>query len=103
MATLKLSANNSSYVQITLTNPVDSSFINDATVTGIIYNPDGTEAVASFSIAYVAASDGIYRATVAPSANIVNGKTYKVVIDSTTPDSLTGHWECCVAASKEDC
>lgn len=100
MSTLELSEGNSSYVQITLTNPIDGGFINDATVTGEILNPDDTEAVASFSIPYVAASDGIYRATIAPSADIVNGKTYKVIINSSTPDSLVGYWECCVEATK---
>jgi len=102
MATVKLSEGNSSYVQITLTNPLDSTAINDATVTGIIYKPDGSEAVPLFSLSYVAASSGVYRATVAPDADIVNGVTYKITINSTSPDSLVGHWECCAKAAKAD-
>lgn len=94
MATIQLSEGNSSYVQITLTNPITSLFINDATVTGKIDNFDGTEAVPSFSMPYVAASDGIYRATLAPDVDIINGKYYKVIIDSVGVDSLVGHWEC---------
>jgi hypothetical protein len=100
MATIELSADNSIYVQITLTNALTAAFINDATVTGQIDNFDGTEAVASFSMPYVAASDGIYRATLAPDVDIVNGKRYTVIIDSTGTDSLIGHWECSAVATK---
>jgi len=100
MSTILLSEGNSFYVQITLTNPLDSTFINDATVTGKIDNFDDTEAVPSFSIPYVAASSGIYRATLAPDVDIINGKTYKVIIDSVGSDGLVGHWECTVVATK---
>ena len=94
MATIVLSADNSTYVQITLTNPITLAAINDATVTGQIDNIDDTEAVPSFSMAYVAASDGIYRATLAPDVDIVNGDYYKIIIDSTGTDSLVGKWIC---------
>jgi hypothetical protein len=100
MATIVLSAGNSHYVQITLTNPLTSAFINDATVTGQIDNLDDTEAVPSFSMPYIAASDGIYRATLAPDVDIINGKRYKIIIDSTGTDSLVGRWVCTELATE---
>jgi len=103
MASIQISEGNSLYVQIALTNPVTSAFINDATVTGQINNNDDTEAVALFSMPYVTSSDGIYRATVAPDTDIVDGKTYKVIIDSVGADLLVGHWSCSVIATKAEC
>jgi len=103
MTTLTLAAGNSIYVQITLTNPITSAFINDATVTGEINNTNGGEAIASFSMPYVTASDGLYRATLTPDADIIDGKTYNVVIDSVGADSLIGHWTCPVTAAKLVC
>lgn len=91
---ITLSAGNSAYVQITLTNPITLVSIDDATVTGQIDNIDDTEAVPSFSMPYVSGSAGIYRATIAPDADIINGKFYKVIIDSVGADSLVGHWVC---------
>jgi hypothetical protein len=99
MATIELAADNSIYVQITLTNALTSEFINDATVTGKIDNIDDTQAVASFSMPYVAASDGIYRATLAPDVDIIDGKYYKIIIDSTA-GGLVGHWECTKQATE---
>jgi len=100
MATIVLSAGNSTFVQITLTNPITLAPINDATVVGQIDKIDGSEAVPSFSMPYIAASDGIYRATLAPDVDIVNGNSYKIIIDSTGVDSLIGHWECIELAVK---
>lgn len=103
MATLELKEGNSSYVQITLTNPIDGAFINDATVTGQILDASDAVVEPSFAMPYMAASDGIYRATIAPNALIINGNTYKVVINSATPDSLVGNWECTVKATNDCC
>ena len=100
MATNVLSADNSIYVQITLSNPITDAFINDATVTGKIDREDGTEAVPSFPIPYVAASDGIYRTTLAPDVDIQNGLSYRVIIDALGADLLVGHWECIQKATK---
>lgn len=103
MATLQLAADNSTYVQIALTNPIDSSFINNATVTGEILDTSDAVVIAPFSIPYVAASDGIYRATLAPDAGIINGITYKIPIDSTNPDGLVGFWDPLVKAKSLSC
>lgn len=103
MATLELQEGNSSYVQIVLTNPIDGAFINDATVTGQILDASDSVVESTFAMPYVTASDGVYRATVAPNVLIVNGSTYKVIIDSTTPESLIGHWECTVKATGDCC
>jgi len=97
---IQLSEGNSTYIQITLTNPITSAAINDATVTGRIDNYDDTVAVPSFSMPYVSASSGIYRATLGVDADIINGQRYKVIIDSVGSDSIVGHWECVNVATK---
>lgn len=100
MTALKLSENNSSYIQIALSNPVGGEFVNDATVTGRIDDASNNVIVPTFAMIYVTASDGLYRATAAPNAGIVDGKTYKVIINATGVSGLVGAWECLVKASK---
>lgn len=102
MTTLILNPDNSAFVQITLTNPVAGGPVNDATVTGRIDNLDDTVLVSTFSMPYVAASSGVYRATLIPIAGLELGVTYKVVIDSVGADSLIGHWLCNVQATEAE-
>ena len=102
MATLILNPDNSAFVQITLSNPITASFVNDATVTGRIDNQDDTVIEATFSMPFVVASDGIYRATLTPVTGLVIGVIYKVIIDSVGADSLIGHWSCSIKATKAE-
>jgi len=102
MATLELAPDNSVNVQVTLTNSITDASVDDATVTGRIDNPDDTVLEATFSMPFVAASSGIYRATLAPITGLTLGVIYKVIIDSTGTDSLIGHWELDVKATKAD-
>jgi len=99
MATIELSPDNSAFVQITLTNPITGNSVDDATVTGRIDNLDDSVLVATFSMPFVVASSGIYRATLTPISGLVLGKRYKVIIDSTGADALIGHWSNEVSAT----
>lgn len=102
MASLELAPDNSVFVQITLSNPITGDSVDDATVTGRIDNPDDTVLEATFSMPFVAASSGIYRATLDPISGLTLGVIYKIIIDSTGTDSLIGHWECDVKATKAE-
>ena len=102
MATLELAPDNSVNVQVTITNPITGLSVDDATVTGRIDNPDDSVLEATFSMPFVAASSGIYRATLDPIAGLTLGVIYKVIIDSTGIDSLIGHWILEVKATKAE-
>lgn len=102
MAIIEIAPDNSVFVQITLTNPITNTSVDDATVTGRIDNLDDTVLEATFSMPFVSGSDGIYRATLAPIAGLTLGVIYKVIIDSVGADSLIGHWSCEVKALKAD-
>ena len=92
MATLEIHPDNSVAVQITLSNPILGAFVNDSTVTAEIQDGDGGIVKASFSLPYVAASDGIYRSTIPPVAGLTLGVIYSVIFDATGADSLIGNW-----------
>lgn len=102
MSTLILNPSNSAFIQVTIINPVTSAAVNDATVTGRIDNQDDSVLVETFSMPYLAASDGVYRATLAPISGLISGIIYKVIIDSVGADTLIGHWSCEVKATKAD-
>jgi hypothetical protein len=103
MATLQLAPDNSAYIQITITNPITAVSVDDATVTAVLNNLDGTNLVASFPLVYVAASAGIYRATIIPVVGLVNGTTYKLVVSATGADALIGKWSCNIKAQDLAC
>lgn len=82
------------------------TFINDATVTATLYQNrvinDPTQlgtVVASFgtsgvlTLAYVAASQGLYRGTLLSSFAIAAGANYVLVIDAANASGYQGHWE----------
>lgn len=100
MPTLILNPDNSVFVQLTLTNPVLGTPVNDATVTGRVDNLDDTVLVSTFAMSYVAASSGIYRATLTPITGLTVGVMYKVIIDSTGADSLIGNWVAEIKATR---
>ena len=99
MSILEIHPDNSVTVQITLSNPILGAFVNDATVVAEIQNAKNEVIKASFILAHVAASEGVYRTTLPPIAALVLNKIYTVVIDAVGTDSLIGHWEANVRAS----
>ena len=99
MSILEIHPDNSVTVQITLSNPILSAPVNDATVVAEIQNAKDEVIKASFSLDYVAGSEGVYRTTLPPIATLVLKKIYTVVIDATGTDALKGHWEANVRAS----
>lgn len=100
MAILEIHPDNSVAVQITLSNPVTGLFVNDSTVTAEIQDGDGVVFESSFSLGYVAASDGVYRSTIPPITGLTLGVIYSVVIDATGIDSLIGHWVAEIKATR---
>ncbi len=98
--TLVLNLDNSITVELVLTNPkVDPIYVNDSVVTAEIFDSLGAVVKASFALPYVAASNGIYRETIAPIAALVAGDLYTVHIDAVGADSLIGHWEKIIKAT----
>jgi len=100
MATLEIHPDNSVAVQITLSNPITDLFVNDATVVAEIQDStDNSVIQSSFSLPFVASSNGVYRATLSPIAGLTLGVIYNVIIDATGTDSLIGHWVAPIKAS----
>ena len=102
---VELIVDNSIYVQHVLTNPTqDPIYVNDATVTVTIKDSNGDNVAGEtwpVDMDYVAASDGIYRATLAPNSNIEVDSIYTIEIDATgNGDGLVGKWEHSVKAKK---
>lgn len=65
-----------------LKDHVTGSFINDATVTGVLKDAAGST-VQSITFAYVAASDGNYRGTITAAANLVATYAYELTVTAT--------------------
>ena len=59
-----------------------STFVNDATVTGVVKDSAGVAVVGadSITLSYVAASDGVYEGQVSDTAAIVDGDDYTVEV-----------------------
>jgi hypothetical protein len=73
---------------VTLTGLYDSvlgDYVNDATVTGTIYTDSGTS-VGTFTLSYVAASDGDYRGgiTASTSSTLTAGNAYSIRVVATS-------------------
>ncbi len=97
MAIIEIAPNNSLNVQVTLTNPITNTTVDDATVTGRIDDLSGNVIEATFTMAFVLA--GLYRTTIDPVAGLTVGTTYNIIIDSTGSDSIIGHFEANVEAA----
>lgn len=70
-----------------LSNKVDGTFINDATAT-VTLQKDGADVGGEtwpLSMPYVAASDGIYRATIQDTVDISAGEIVNVIVDAVSP------------------
>lgn len=65
----------------------DLGFENSATVSYVLNDSAGSE-VDSGSLAYVAASNGDYTATIAESVPLVAGRKYELIITATSGSSV---------------
>ena len=81
---------------IGLKSAVEGTFINDATVTVTVKDSAGAD-VAGVSwpvtMAYVAASNGDYRATLSELITFLHKKNYRAFIEADGGAGLIGHWE----------
>ena len=88
---------NSNILDLTgLLNAKASSYINDATVTVTIKDLDGNELTGiswPVTMAYVAASDGDYRATISEDLALVHKVNAVAHIEVDGGAGLVGHWE----------
>lgn len=89
---------NDNVIQLKGLTDVDGNYINDATVTlTTVEDDEGTEVTGMafpVSMPYVAASDGIYRATLQDGVNLVDKGNYVATIDvDATSEGLQAHWE----------
>jgi hypothetical protein len=75
------------------------TYLNNATGTFQLKDPAGSLVVigsagaTSVAFAYVAASDGNYRALITSAFNPPAGPGYKGIVDLTAPGGFVGHWE----------
>ncbi len=101
----KLSPDNSVFLKATLTNPVNGTFINDATVKVNIYDSDNVLVAGTWpqTLVYVSASDGIYQLTLDPIAGLVIGDKYRVQFFSTDPTLLLADCDLTVKATNRVC
>jgi hypothetical protein len=90
-----LNVGNSNLIEIVLQDEVDASYINSATASITIVDTSGNSISGEtwpVSLAYVASSDGLYRATLSSSIGIVSGQRYVGEITATASGN-TGYWE----------
>jgi hypothetical protein len=100
-----LSPDNSVFLQTVVNNPVDGTFINDATVKVNIYDSDDVLVAGVWpqTLVYVAASDGTYRITLDPISGLVVGDLYRVQFFSTNPSLLLADCDINVRATDRIC
>lgn len=100
------SPNNTSNVEIKgLRNAVTNEIINDATVTLIVYDPDGlimTGDTFPKTLDYVVESKGVYRATLSAAIPWIVGETYRYVY-TVLSDGLTLTTTCYRTATENSC
>lgn len=78
-----------------LYNSVDQAYVNDATLSCTIKDAAGTEVSGEIwpkSMPYVAASNGLYRATLADTLGVNAGEWYHLEVVATTPTSQKRKW-----------
>lgn len=86
---------------IGLRSHVEETFINNATVTVTVKDKAGTDVLGAtwpLSMAYVAASDGDYRAILPSTLEMLKNKIYTAFIDADGGGERIGHWEFAVTA-----
>ena len=96
-----LSANNSTVISHTVTNPLQTPvYVNDATVTVTIKDSLGVDLPGEpwpVALPYVAASNGVYTKSFNPFTNLIIGEIYSVIINVTGTDGLKSE---CISKEK---
>lgn len=96
MSNLKLYVGNDLVIKLSaLTNVETGAFINAAAVSVTLSDRIGVEVPGEtwpLALAYVTGSDGIYRATLKDTLDIIVGKTYTAEIIADGGDGLRGKW-----------
>lgn len=93
MAHLKLYDNTDNCVELNgLKDSVADTFINNATVTCRVLSTSLAEIVASFALAYVASSNGIYRGTVPDTAPFTPDQALRLEFIADGGAGKRGEW-----------
>jgi hypothetical protein len=82
---------------VTLTGLIDSitsAYQNAATVAGELFESDRTTSLGTFTMSYVAASDGNYRGTIAAAvtATLTEGTEYRIKVTATVATNVKPFW-----------
>ena len=105
--TISLHPDNSLRFEATLTNPNETPiYVNDATVAVTVYDDAGVEVTGQvwpLTLAYEAASDGVYSASVDPITGISAGMKYNVILLATGATGLVGQWNHKTTATYRGC
>ena len=101
----QLSPDNSVFLQTIISNPIDGTYVNDATVKANIYDSDDVIVAGTWpqTLSYVAASDGVYQTTLDPITGLVVGSLYRVQFFSTDPTLLVADCDVKVRATDRTC
>jgi len=88
-----------------LKNGLTEQFENDATVAATIQyqGEDVSGETWPLAMAYVTASDGIYRGLLSAGLDLTNGKTHTATVTAVTTDGLEGEWICKVVPQDRPC
>lgn len=81
---------------IDLKNVVTDTFVNTATVTATLVDSEGVDVVGEswpITLAYVAASDGLYQAILKDTLTLAPGDLYTAKIDADDGPNKVAHWE----------
>lgn len=78
-----------------LTNAISSAYINNATVTMQLVDSSNNvvAGTCSLTMAYIASSNGKYRATLPDTLTLTVGQEYKAKVTANGGDGLLGYWE----------
>lgn len=93
---------NSNVIEVVLQDATDDSYLNSATVTMTLKDSSSVDVTGDSwpkTLSYVAASDGLYRATLDESIGITSGERYTGYITAVS-GSNTGYWEIPFKAEK---
>lgn len=93
---------NDNILEVELTDPVTGSYINNATVTAVLLDSSGAQVAGDTwpkTLAYVSASNGIYRGTLEQTLAITPGRTYTRQVTA-LGNGFTGFWEKPIKARK---
>jgi hypothetical protein len=87
-----------------LRNELTGAYLNDATVTVTLEDTDGVDVAGDtwpVTMAHVASSDGLYRATLKYTLSLVEGRKYRAQITADAGAGLRAAWQVdCVARKR---